>query len=113
MKKLLILRNSDTKEIVGTAEPVAGDAELTPLPSEGQEVVELEVPDNFVLKDKVRLQLVKDSTGKVIASMQDPEEGSAASLSVEVEKGQYVEEVEEPASYLLDIDGMYKKHSKK
>ena len=110
MKKLLILRNTKN-EILATADVVPGNAQLIPHPGEGEELIEMEVSDSFTLDDEVKLQLLKDSTGKVIASMEHAKEDSASRLSVEAEKGQYLEEVKESGRYLLDVDGMYKKHS--
>lgn len=112
MKKIQIIKNSKNK-IIGTTDiPQGNDVIASILPEKDHKMVELEVPDNFVFSEKRKLQLIKDSKGKLIASIEADEEFGIP-ITLEMDKTHNLDEVEESGHYLLDIEGFYKTHSKK
>ncbi len=113
MKVLQIIKNSKG-EVVGTSEVLRNSAATVSLiPEKDEKVFELEVPDDFALEQRIKIQLLKDSNGNVLASLERDGRTSDAVISPELGKNEYLEEVEESGHYVIELDAFLKKHSKK
>jgi hypothetical protein len=112
MKKIQIIRDAK-RQILGTSEVFDGDsAVVVPFPERDEEVLELEVSDDFTFEQSRKIQMVKDSKGKVLATFEQSDETTKVSVSSESEKVQYEEVNESSGYYLLDLDAFYKRYSK-
>jgi hypothetical protein len=62
---------------------------------------------------KMKVNLVKDDKGKVVATFENPATHHGPSVRPKLKPGQSVHEVEADASYKADVDAFYKHHSKR
>lgn len=58
----------------------------------------------------MKLHIVKDKGGKVIATYEKPK-GDSPSVTPELESGHSVHEIEVAENYLHNIEAVYKQHS--
>lgn len=111
MKTMQVVRDSKGK-VTATAELALGDEVPVSVELEqGQNLEEIEVPDNYILDQMKTMQVVRDSKGKVVGTA-ELAQGDEVPVSVELEQGQNLEDIEVPGNYIFELGAFFDRESK-
>lgn len=109
MKKMQVVKNSKG-EILATAEFAQGnDIPVSVELEQGEKLEEIELPDNYVIDEMKKMQVVRNSKREILATVEFAQ-GDDIPVSVELEESQESEELEVPGSYILALEPFFKEH---